>query len=209
MGGLMRFFKTTVLGGAVFLLPVTVVVYLVARAFVTLHGMLDPVHRQFPQTQFLGVGNATLLTLGVLLALCFAAGLAARSMAAKGFQRWIEEHLLVRIPGYSMLRSMAHGALGQADGADLKPALVRTGEAWQLGFVAESLPDGRQVVFVPEAPEALSGDVLVVDAAVVRPLDVALPAALRCLRTHGRGLAALAAGATPGPKAGPADPSSA
>jgi uncharacterized membrane protein len=198
MSGLMRFCRTTVLGGAVFLLPVTVVVYLVARAFVMLHGLLDPVHRQFPETRFLGVGAASLLTLGVLLALCFAAGLAARSVAARGFQRWIEEHLLARIPGYSMLRSLAHGALGQSDGSELKPALVKTGEAWQLGFLSESLPDGRQVVFVPEAPEALSGDVLVVDAATVRPLDVPLPAALRCLRVHGRGFVELLRGVNQG-----------
>ena len=191
MNAIGRFLKTTVLGGAVFLVPLTIVAYLGVKAFAAVKGLLEPLLRQFPDLRVAGVAVGTLITLAALLALCFVFGLLARTVAARGLKRWVEDGLLSRIPGYTMLRSIAHGALGHAAHDDLQSALVHTGDGWQIGFVSESLPDGRKVVFVPEAPEALSGSVLVVAADRINPLPVPVPDALQVLKRYGAGTAAL------------------
>jgi uncharacterized membrane protein len=191
MNALGRFLKTTVLGGAVFLVPVTIVVYLGFKAFGAVRGVLEPLHRAFPDARILGIGAATLAAIAALIVVCFLAGLVARTMSARGLKQWIEEKILCRIPGYTLIRSIAHGALGHAANDDLKPAFIHGGEGWQLGFVAESLPDGRKVVFIPEAPEALSGTVLVVAADRIQPLPVSVPEALKSLKHYGVGTAAL------------------
>jgi len=191
MNAFVRFLKTTVLGGAVFLVPLTIVVYLGFKAFGAVRGLLDPLHRAFPDVRIIGIGAATLVAIAALIVVCFVAGLLARSMAARGLKQWIEEKLLGRIPGYTLLRSIAHGALGHSAHDDLKPAFIHGGEGWQLGFVAETLPDGRKVVFIPEAPEALSGSVLVVASDRIQPLAVTVPEALKSLKYYGVGTAAL------------------
>jgi uncharacterized membrane protein len=191
MNAIGRFLKTTVLGGAVFLVPVTILAYLGVKAFGAAHGLLEPLMRHFPDLRVLGVAVGSLVTLGALLAVCFAAGLIARTVAARGLKRWAEDKLLSRIPGYTMLRSIAHGALGHAAHDDLHSALIHTGDGWQIGFVAETLTDGRKVVFIPEAPEALSGSLLVVAADRVAPLAVPVPDALQVLKRYGAGTAAL------------------
>ena len=62
-----------------------------------------------------------------------------------------------------------HGALGKKV---LKPVLATFDDNQLIGFDMERLDDGRVVLYVPGAPETVSGSVLLVIPERVQPLDI-------------------------------------
>src|SRR6516225_9785834 len=70
----------------------------------------------------------------------------------------------------------------------VKTVLVRFEASWQLGFLMETLADGRQVVFVPGVPRALVGTLHILPAERVQVLALSVSAALDILGRLGVGL---------------------
>jgi hypothetical protein len=70
----------------------------------------------------------------------------------------------------------------------VKTVLVRFEGSWQLGFLMETLADGRHVVFVPGVPRALVGTLHIVAAERVQILAMSVSTALDALGRLGVGL---------------------
>jgi uncharacterized membrane protein len=51
-----------------------------------------------------------------------------------------------------------------------RKALVRFPGSWQIGFVMDSLSDGRQVIFIPGVPRAMVGTLHILPDDQVQPL---------------------------------------
>ena len=191
MKAFVGFLKTTLLGGVLFLVPFTIGIYVLREAISVIHPLAIRLLGRFHDVSILGVAGGLLAAILALLLLCFLAGLLARTGLGKGFTARLEDKVLMQIPGYGLLKSMAAGWAEQPGASSFQVALVRTGEAWQLGFVVDRLPDGRRVVFMPEAPSSLSGPVLVLPEDCVQPLDARVGEALKCLKRLGAGSAEL------------------
>ena len=58
------------------------------------------------------------------------------------------------------------------------------------GFEVERLGDGRVIVFVPGAPDAWSGALVIMDADRVTPLDLEMRQVARLAKNLGKGTAA-------------------
>ncbi|PWR03919.1 hypothetical protein DKT77_04195 [Meridianimarinicoccus roseus] len=70
--------RTTLIGGAIFLIPVVFVIYILAKAFETSSGVAHAIARVAPEDGLAGVLLADALAVLLILAVCYAAGLAAR-----------------------------------------------------------------------------------------------------------------------------------
>ncbi len=82
---------------------------------------------------------------------------------------------------------MTESLAGQSGSETLKRVLAKFDDASQVAFEIERNPDGRVVVYVPGAPDPWSGAVFVMTADRVEPLEASLPAAVKNIRTLGRG----------------------
>lgn len=138
-----------------------------------------------------------MVTIAVLVALCFVAGLLARTAMGKGLAGWLEHKVLTLIPGYSLLKGMATGWMGEPGANDLTPALVRLDDTWLLGFVVDRLPDGRVLFFCPDAPSSSSGTLQIVTGDRVQPIRASVAEVLKSLKRLGAGASALLAPTTP------------
>lgn len=187
MRAILRFIRTTLVGGILFLVPVTILAYFLGQAYQFASGIVKPLLEYVPAWTVAGVALATVVTIAALVGVCFAAGIVARTALARGVMRGVEEKILDRIPGYAMMRSMAHGWIGHQQSGDLSTALLRLDDGWQIAIVIERCPDSRVVVFVPAAPEALTGSVMIVNADRVQPVNVPISEALRCVKRFGAG----------------------
>jgi hypothetical protein len=120
MKRLVEFLKTTLLGGALVVLPAWLTVLLLLKALMQLQGIVKPVGAVLPES----VGHPRVMAVLTLLAVCFAVGALIR--AAIGRQV-VERTVLERLPGYATLRSVAEqlGDMEKAHG--FKPALVEFG----------------------------------------------------------------------------------
>lgn len=189
MSRLLQFLRTTVVGGVLFLVPLVVLSAIIGKALQVAHRVSDPLTtRLFP-----GASPPVLLTAAVLALVLFSflAGLLAVTPPARRAVGWLESALLSKIPGYTFLKSAGASALGVESAVQYPVVLARIEDSWQFGFVVEQLADGNQAVYVPGAPNPLSGSVYFMGADRVRQTQIPMHVAMKCLRGLGAGAATL------------------
>lgn len=188
-------FTTTLIGGVVFLLPLIVVLYVLGQGLTLAARAVDPLVALLPRQDIGGVALASVAALALLLALCFGAGLLARAAVGRAFAERFEARLQTLYPRYSVIKAMSqglHGALGQRV---LQPVMARFDDHELIAFDIEHLDDGRVVLYLPGAPDAWSGSVVLVAAERVQPLAIDAAELAKSLQGLGRGTAALLRGA--------------
>lgn len=188
-------FTTTLIGGVVFLLPLIVVIYVLGQGLALAARAVEPLVALLPQRDIGGVALASIAALALLLLLCFGAGLLARAAVGRAFAERFEARLQTLYPRYSVIKAMSqglHGALGQRV---LQPVMARFDDHELIAFDIEHLDDGRVVLYLPGAPDAWSGSVLLVAAERVQPLPIDAAELAKTLQGLGRGTAALLRGA--------------
>lgn len=188
-------FTTTLIGGVVFLLPLVVVIYVLGHGLALVARAAQPLVALLPQKDIGGITLASLAALALLLLLCFGAGLLARAAVGRAFAERFEARLQTLYPRYSVIKAMSqglHGALGQRV---LKPVMATFDDHALIAFDIERLDDGRVVLYLPGAPDAWSGSVLLVAAERVQPLDIDAAELAKSLQGLGLGTAALLRGA--------------
>jgi uncharacterized membrane protein len=188
MKRLLNFARTTLVGGILFLVPIVVLVVILDKALSIVHRLTDPLAARFPVA---ASHTPVLLASGLLIVLCFVLGLLALTRPARAGVNWLERTILSKIPGYVFLKGAGGSALGQEERAPYPLLLVRTRDAWQFGFLIERLEGGHLAVYVPGAPNPLSGSVFFMSPERVRPSDIPVASALKCLRQLGAGSHAL------------------
>jgi uncharacterized membrane protein len=157
MRNLLKFIKTTALGGVIFLLPIIVLAILFKAAYNFVKEPLAPLAALSPIQTFGGVGVAALMAVVLIFALCFLAGLAIRTTWAQRVMEQFDSQFLGKIPFYAFLRSMFYEMSGRQAETGLNLALAWIEECWQPAVVQEELENGWLVVFVPQAPTPFSG----------------------------------------------------
>jgi uncharacterized membrane protein len=118
---------------------------------------------------------------------CFLAGLLAETAMLRGLGDRAERFAMM-IPGYALMKDVGTSFVGIEGKNPVKTVLVRLEATFQLGFLMDTLPDGRQVVFLPGVPRALVGTMHIVDADRVQLLDMPVSTALDTLGRLGVGL---------------------
>jgi len=179
--------------GLLLLIPLLALLIIVVKAVSVFEKVLAPLARLTQTANLVGIPMPRVLAITAMVLLVFVAGLLARSRLAQRGVGWLERRLLTNIPGYGLVKSMAQGAVGLQQEPDRPVVLLRLDDAWQIALRVESAPDGRVVVFVPDAHSPGTGSVLVVSPDRVQPLDVPPAAALKSLRGLGTGAGALVA----------------
>ena len=188
MKNLLQLVKTTALGGVVFLVPLVVAGVLVAKALLGLRQLAAPFAGIVPTDTSLGVLLVDLCLFGLLLLICFLAGLAAKSSIGRGIGEWVEQNLLNAIPGYGFVKGVTESvAKSESTSSSFKPVLARFDDNAVLGFEVERGPKGGVVVYLPGAPNLWSGSIAHVDAERVQALDISMTEAVRLIQQLGRG----------------------
>jgi uncharacterized membrane protein len=179
MRGTLVFIRTTMIGGLLVLLPAVIVLYLGYQAFGYVRMFTAPI------TGPLGdyVGIPLLITVVVIVAASFLAGLVARTAVGGRLFRSVDQQIAARLPGYASMRGTLE-AWG-TDGA--KPCTVRLDDGFAIGFVME-MRDGLCTVYLPSAPTPGSGSVLIVTEDRVRPIDAPLSTVAGSMGHYGRGV---------------------
>ncbi len=187
-----KFLITTALGGILFLVPLVFVVLFLGKAYSIMLQVAEPLSRLLPLDTIAGIGMINILAIVVLLSVCVAAGLIARSPPARKLYSKLDRILLEVIPGYAWTKALV-SSLGGADKTieQFTPVLVRLDDQMQLGFEMERTDDGLVVVFFPGAPDVRSGSVAYVEASRVSPTEANLLAINKSLKLMGIGAAKL------------------
>jgi uncharacterized membrane protein len=185
----MKFVKTTILGGVVFLVPVVILVAVLGKAYQIMMLFAAPMSDWIPLDAVGGIAVANIVALAAIVLSCFLVGLLARSEWAKGVYRALDSRML-SIPGYAFAKGMAEGIHRGADTVrSFTPVISRFDDSAQISFEIERTSDGQVVVYLPGAPNPWSGTVVLLDQSRVQKLDLSVPDAVRCIQSLGLGAA--------------------
>jgi uncharacterized membrane protein len=187
-----HFVATTVLGGLLFLAPIVVLALVLGKAYDFARRGLQPVAKLIPDRLASGPAATAILAILVIALACFLAGLVAQTLWAKRLVNELEASILSKVPGYEYLKQAGTSVLGVSESAEHPVVLVELGGGWRIGVQTDVVGENLVAVFVPNAPNPLSGGVFLVGAERVHPADIPLAAAMGALRRCGTGSAVLA-----------------
>jgi uncharacterized membrane protein len=187
MKRLLQFFRTTLAGGILFLMPIALVAIILERALALARKVAEPLAKQIPIESVVGLRMAMLLALGLILLFCFLTGFFARTALARKLTNWLETTVLSNLPGYEFFKSIGENLLNVAQLESNKVLFAHIGDTWQIGFQLEQLDNGLLAVFIPNAPNPNSGAVHFVTSDRVIPANIPSTAALKCLKRLGTG----------------------
>jgi uncharacterized membrane protein len=173
----------SIIAGLLVVIPIYLAVLLMLKGMKSLVGLVKPFAMLLPEW----LPAEQLLSLLLVLAICFFIGVAVRARGGAVLRERIERGLLEKIPGYSVIRSLTQQIAGESRGSTWKPALFQTDEGLLPAFIIEEHEDGRYTVFVPSIPTPFAGAVYVAERSKVHPVDVPFPDALRTVSRWGSG----------------------
>ena len=183
------FITDALITGLLVVVPLYLALLLLLKAMQSLVGLVRFFVALFPDW----MPAEDLLSLLLVLVLCFLVGVAFRTRMGRAAGERIEKSLFQRIPGYAVFRGLAQQLSGESRESAWKPALVEIEDALVPGFIIEELDDGQYTVFVPSVPTPLAGAVLVIPRERVHPLDVPFTSAIQVVSKWGSGSKALVA----------------
>ena len=186
IGQALEFTRTTVIGGALFLLPIIVVLFVLSKVVELMGGLSQPLVTALGVTSVGGIAASTLVTVfGVVLG-AFLAGLFARTRAGQSALTWIQDGVSATLPQFSLIQGVARDIGSDDDAAQMPIVLVPTDAGWALGLLLEAEGDWH-AVYLPGAPEMSSGSVAYVHFDQIRRTDVTLKQLWVMLRGRGKG----------------------
>lgn len=196
----LEFFKTTIAGGFFVILPIVLIWLVLDETIELLGALVDPIAQQLPIDNVGGIAVNRILSIVLILALCFVTGLIMRTRPGVAIRSFIEGAVLERIPGYTVIRSLTSRFEGaSADTSTFAPALVTTAPGTrELAFIVDEHETGELTVFVPLSPMATVGTVRFVSRDHVQAVDASMGAAVNCLMHWGLGSQELFAGKSSG-----------
>jgi len=169
--------------GLLIVIPIYLAGLLLLKAMSSVAGLVRPLSRIFPHW----VPAERALSLLLVLVVCFLVGLVIRTRRGRKVHELAEKTLFERIPGYAVIRSLTHRMAGDERERVWRPAFAEIEEALVPAFIIEEFDDGRYTVFVPSVPTPFAGDVYILEAQRVHPLDVPLTQALGVMARWGSG----------------------
>jgi uncharacterized membrane protein len=178
-----QFVGTTLLAGVLLVAPIYLAILLLLKAMKSLERIVKPLTRLMPGW----FPGAALVSLSLVLLLCFLVGIVLRIGIGQAARAWIEANVFQKIPGYNVIRGMTRQLAGEKLDSTWKPALVEIEEALVPAFIVEEIGDGRFTVFVPSVPTPLAGSVYILTPERVHPLDIPFTHAVKAVTQWGSG----------------------
>lgn len=195
MKSLTAFLKATIVGGALYLVPIVLILVVLGKVHAVTIKLVTPIAQGLQVHDLGGMSFARLLGIALVILACFAAGLFARTRLAQQLVGWLEHAILSNLPGYSTISALGADVAGGGEArSEMKVVLARIEDAWQLALLVERIDATHAAVFVPGAPDPKSGSVYLLTDDRLKVIDVPLREAMKCIKGLGVGSKALLAG---------------
>ena len=178
-----EFVVSALVAGLLLVVPLYLAVLLLLKATQSVVGLVKPFAMLLPDW----FPAEHVLSLLLVLIVCFFVGVAVRTPTGRAIRERIEKTLFERLPGYALLRSLTQRLAGQGEENVWKPALVEIEDALVPAFIIEELEDGRFTIFVPSVPTPFAGAVYILSPERVHPLDIPFTQAVQSVSRWGSG----------------------
>src|SRR5579862_2342130 len=122
----LEFIRTTIIGGALFLLPIFVVLFVLGKVLGVMGGLTEPFVTALGVDSIGGIAVSNLVTILAVLLAAFFAGLFARTESGQAALTWIREGVSAIIPQFSLIQDVARYAGADENAPEMPVVLVPT-----------------------------------------------------------------------------------
>jgi uncharacterized membrane protein len=187
MKSTLDFIKTMIIGGIIFFIPLVILLIVIQKASQITSVLAGPIIKLLDITNIFGIGAEILISIINMLFLLYLGGLIARTTKAKTAIAKLESSLLSKIPGYDILKKTGESFAGFESENSLLTVLARIEDAWQLAFLIEEIEGEQYAVYIPGAPNPMSGSVYFLEKNRIKKTTISMKDAMKCLRGLGSG----------------------
>lgn len=187
MKNIYNFVKNIIIGGVLFFIPLIILIVIIQKGIQIAAILVVPIIKLLNVTNIFGIGAEIIISIVIILFLLYLVGLIARTKKAKTAVAKLEDSLLSKVPGYDMIKSTGASFVGFEENSSVKTVLARIEDAWQYAFLIEEIEGEQCVVYIPGAPNPMSGSVYILENNRIKKTDIPLSAAMKCLRGLGKG----------------------
>lgn len=181
------FLKTTAIGGLIFLLPLIVVGALVGQIVPIVMAVAGVLSEYIPVKTPSGIALLVAISIGIVLLMCFAAGLIARWSIGRSLSRFVEKNLILLFPRYAIYREQLKGSIGgDHNKPEMIPVLVRIDDVTRIAFEVERTEGPLVSLYLPGSPDPWSGFVIFLAPDRIEPLEIPFSEALGICERMGR-----------------------
>lgn len=182
----LEYTRTTVIGGALFLLPISVALFVLGKVLGLMEELTKPVVEALGVNSIGGIAVGDLVAILAFFLAAFFAGLFARTEAGQAALAWMRQGIAAIIPQFSLIQDVAQKLGTGDDAADMPVVLVPVESGWALGLLLHARGDWH-AVFVPDAPQMSSGSVAYAHTDHIHRTDLTLTQLWSLLRARGKG----------------------
>ena len=171
---MMKGIRTTIIGGAIFLVPFVFIVLILEEAYNFALKVAEPISEFIPIDGIGDIALVNILAAVLVVLVCFGAGRLARSSSISGRVNRIDQFFTRAFPLYHPTkRGITDTVVDKSFEDEWTPALIgpKSGRR-TLGFQVETLESGDSVVFLPSAPNPRAGSVATVPSGEVELIDI-------------------------------------
>jgi len=187
MKNIYNFVKDIIIGGVLFFIPLIILIVILQKALQIAAVLVVPIIKLLNVTHIFGIGVEIIISIVTILFVLYLAGLIARTKKAKAAITKLEDSLLSKVPGYDMIKSTGASFVGFEENSAYKTVLARIEDAWQYGFLIEEIEGDQCAVYIPGAPNPMSGSVYILENNRIKKTNIPLSAAMKSLRGLGKG----------------------
>ena len=175
-----------ILSGFIFLLlPVTLMFFVLREAISLIKILIRPLKKVLPNEEVLGIGMLTLISILLILLICYVAGALVENKLIRSIIQKLEDKVLVFIPGYSMLIQRAGDIV--SDSEDLRVILLNEDNEWRPGIEVDRNENGFSSIFFPGPPAGRTGFLKIVHHSKFKVLDISIGELMKVVRRYGKG----------------------
>lgn len=186
MTGKLQGIRTTIAGGALFLLPLILIVVLLSKGLKIAERLSQPLVNAIGVRTVGGIALGTVVAIAAMVAISFLAGLLARTRLGQATYSRLEASILAILPQWRMARGFVQ-SFDSKKSSDIDVVLVPTDAGWCLGFVLEKPAGDWWPVFIPGAPQWTSGSVSYARSEQVHHTGLSAAEAILLMRRCGVG----------------------
>lgn len=187
------FFKTTVIGGVIVILPTIILIFAFRWLFGVVGSVVEPltnlVKKNLSLPEHLEQMIATAMVISVIVLGCFLVGLFVRTRMGLMIYKGLEGSLLSRAPGYKMVKETVNQLLGKKESPFSSVALAQVfgNDTMLTAFITDRHDNGMVTIFVPTGPNPTSGFIYHVKKEFVHPVNVTVEDTMRSVISCGVG----------------------
>jgi len=186
MRNILHFIRTTIVGGAVFVIPLLLVYFVLHKAVEVFGPLLKPLFLRLHIETLVGAAAGTVVTLLSLTLAAFLCGLFAHTLIGQSLLKWMQAGVVSLLPRFHLMQGLAEG-MDKGQGKEVPIVLVPSDAGWTLALQLEERHGDWCTVYIPGSPQWTAGSVSFAHIDDVHPIDIPLGQSLLMVRRCGMG----------------------